>query len=119
MAIWQNFIQTTLASNLAFGDTSMIVNSATAPWKDPVDASGNISYLTISDDLVSPTKFEIVSYETKAGFSPYTLGNMSRGLEGTTALNWSAGAYITHYLTAEAVFDDDDLSIASLDAGEF
>ena len=115
MAIWNNFVQTTLSSPAAFGDTTIIVAVASGAWNDPPNPGGDISYLTITDSIVAPTMFEIISYTGREGFGPYSLIGCTRGIEGTIARNWSAGAYVIQYITSAQVIDTHELASDNAD----
>jgi hypothetical protein len=115
MAEWTNFVQVTLNQAAAFGDTTLIVNKASGGWKDPPNPNGSTAYLTLTDSIDTPTKFEIVSYTGRLGFGPYSLTGVTRALEGTVALNWSSGAYVIQFMTSGNVFDKESI----LDGGVF
>jgi len=100
MAIWENFVQTTINSTVSIGASSIVIDGATSPFNTPIDPSGDIAYLVLSDDLASPTAFEIVSYTGRTGSDPYTLTGVSKGVDGTSDQAWSVGDHVIQSLTS-------------------
>lgn len=110
MAVWENFVQVSLANSYDDTATSMVFNAASGPWKNPPNPSGEVAYCTLVDDISAPTKFEIISYTLINGFGPFTMSGITRGVEGTTAQSWTAGSYIVQYLTVAQTVDTDELA---------
>jgi hypothetical protein len=112
-AVWNNFVQTTLSSELTSGGTTADIVAATLPFQTPPDPSTGIGYLTLTDSLTTPTYFEIISYTGKTGSGPYTLTGLTRALEGSSARTWPVGTYVIQYITADKLVDE--LSLAAED----
>lgn len=91
-----NNILVLLAAPIVSGDTSLTFSLATGVENDPVNPDGGTSFLTLVDNLNNPTKLEIVAYGT---LGAGTISNMTRGQQGTTAVDWSSGSFIYQGLT--------------------
>lgn len=100
MAVWANFVQCQLNTGISNVATSMIVDAAPSGWNDVPDPAGDIALLTLLDDIDNPTVFEIISYTGRTGSGPFTLTGLARGVEGTTAVAWTANSYIVQNITA-------------------
>lgn len=86
-----NNYSTTLYASIADSDTSLVVTSATGL---PTITSGQVYRLT----LVNGAEYEIVEVTAASG-STLTI---TRAVEGTTAVAWSAGAIIQLRTTADS-----------------
>lgn len=80
----------TLATGVDTDDLSFVLTDSTV---FPSDGA-----LTIVDDLTSPTKVEEVTFTANAA-NTLTIG--TRGAFGSTAQNWSSGAYVRQRYLAE------------------
>jgi hypothetical protein len=102
-----NNVRVTLTAGIDSVVTSIMVNAATGFYKDPpnpaVDNSSPASVITIYDSLGDPTKTEIITYTilVNNGDGTYTLGGCTRGVFGSTAQSFSAGAFLIQSMTAE------------------
>lgn len=104
-----NNVRTTLNAAIDADDTSIILNQASSPFKDPpapaVDALGQASLLTLTDSLANPTKIEIVTYTgfTDNGNGTVTISGVTRGAENTVASAFSSGAYAYQAITVDCL----------------
>ena len=101
--VLDNNVQCTLNTAINAVVTSIIVNAAVVPNKNPVAPSGgNTGVITLMDSLVAPTLIEIVTYATSTnnGNGTFTLTGCTRGQEGTTASSFAPGAACIGALTA-------------------
>ncbi len=98
-----NYSDTLATPSVGAGDTSFDVSAAT-----PLGtlAAGEFYTLTLTDDLTSPTKTEIVKCTAISG---NTL-TVERAQEGTIALAWVSGDNIELRPTAAGLNDKADLS---------
>ncbi len=103
MAIWANFVQTTINSAVSIGASSIVVDAATAPFNTPIDPSGETAYLVLSDNLTTPTAYEVITYTGRTGTGPYTLTGVTKGQEGTADQAWSAADFVAQSHTAASV----------------
>jgi hypothetical protein len=101
-----NNVRTTLNDAIDADDTSILINQASSPYKDPptpgANSLGQSSVLTIVDSLTTPTKIEIITYSglTDNGDGTLTISGVTRGAESTVASAFSSGAYVYQALTA-------------------
>jgi hypothetical protein len=98
-----NNVQCTLNTGINTVVTSIIVNAAVAPNRNPVAPSGgNTGVITLMDSLVSPTKIEVITYSTSTnnGDGTFTLSGCTRGQEGFAAQSFIAGAACIGAVTA-------------------
>lgn len=116
-----NFVRTTLNTGIGTGDTSIVVDAATSPNRTPPDPSGNTQTLVLTDDTLTPTKFEIITYTGRTGAGPtYTLTGVTRAAEDGTdypAQTWSAGAYLISNITVGTVTIGDHATSANPHSG--
>lgn len=111
--IHPNNFRTTLASGLSDTDTSITLSDNL-----PTLAAGEYIVLTITDNI----DYELLSIDDNTGAPTYTIA--SRGLEGTSAANWSSGAQVSIRVTKGSIDDKQDLldtailSVVSLDTGD-
>lgn len=92
-----NFVQAKLAAAAAAAANTLSIQAMGGAFNLP-PADGGL--LTITDSLGGPEAHEIIRYTARSGSGPYTLSGVTRGLEGTTARAWSAGAYVVQAVTA-------------------
>jgi hypothetical protein len=116
MSVWNNFVQCNLLVAMSVDSTTAIVSTAPTGWSNVPDPAGDIAYLTLLDDIATPTKFEIISYTGLAGTGPFTLTGVTRGVENTTPTVWSVGAYVIQNITANSL--DSALQLGTLTTGK-
>lgn len=108
--VYNNNAQATLAVGIDEFDTDLLLHEAVPPFNDPRGvpvahgapiSGGPAARLTLVDNIVSPTKIEIVSLEHTTDPNPPGQKKyiISRGLEGTAAQAWPAGSYAIQALT--------------------
>lgn len=97
-----NFVRSTLQADITAGATTVTVTKAAPPLRDPPDATVDAPGLLILQDVpTSPTKIEVISYTGRSIVGTVvTLTGVTRGLEGSTASPWSAGAPTFSGITA-------------------
>lgn len=80
-------------------DTDSVISfdPAIAPLRSPEDTDGQTAYAVLLDDLNTPSKFEIVSFD-RVEFR--RIWNVTRGKEGTTPESWPVGTYVAQDITA-------------------
>jgi hypothetical protein len=91
--LFENNVRTALAANVLAGDTSITIDKAVAPYKNPETPTGGLlGFMTLTDNLFQPTKIEIVTYSgvTDNG-ATLTLTGVVRGMDGTTAQAFTTG----------------------------
>lgn len=102
---FNNNVRCVLTSGIGAFDTTMTLNQAVAPMKDPpvITTADPPAIFTLVDNLAAPTKIEIVHVTTIASPSGGTIAisGMSRGKDGTTEQAWSGGAIVIQSLTKE------------------
>lgn len=86
--VFTNFVKTTINSTVSIGATSIVVNAATSPFQTPPDPAGDVIYLTLTDSISTPTKYEVVTYTGRTGTGPYTLTGVTKAQEGTSDQAW-------------------------------
>ena len=92
-----NNVKSTLESAISETSARIRVFKAVSPMQDP-PAIGKI---TIADSLSSPTAIEIIEYSTRTDHGDYwTLSEVTRGLEGSTASSFAIGAVVFQAFTA-------------------
>ena len=92
-----NNVKSSLESAISDTIPRVRVLKAVAPMQD-LPASGK---LTIADSLLNPLAVEIVEYTTRTDHGTYwTLTNVTRGLEGSTASSFAIGAIVFQAFTA-------------------
>ena len=97
-----NNLSTTLHSIASAGATRIQIRKATPPWQDPPVAGK----LVLQDSVTAPTAIEIISYTRRNDNGEYwTITEVSRGLEGTLASRFLAGAYVFGSFTAQDATD--------------
>lgn len=107
-----NDVRTTLVSSITTGSTSITINKASAPYKDPLPpdsaAENGAGIITIADSFTNPTAKEIVAYSslTDNGDGTITLGGLIRGRESTIVSAFSAGAAVYQAVTAGELSND-------------
>lgn len=91
-----NNVRSTLAVGANTVVTTLTVDAAVSPNKDfPTPVAGFPGVATLVDSLSVPTKYEIVTYTgVSVNGSDFDLTGVTRGLGGTTAQTWDAGAII-------------------------
>lgn len=94
-----NNASSTLTAGISNSDLSI-------PVADPAEFSAS-GFVTLVDDLTSPTKIEIAIYTSKSG-SNLIVPSGGRGAQGTTAQSWVSGNYVEQRITARhhTVFAD-------------
>lgn len=102
--------RTTLQRDATTTDITIRINAAAAPFKLPADPvghapSGGVGIATITDSIVQPTKFEIIAYAglVDVGGGRYDLTGVTRGVAGSSAQNWTAGAVLYQAITADGM----------------
>jgi hypothetical protein len=91
-----NFVQVQLAAAATDIQTTLSIKAPVGGFKLPPADGGR---LVLTDSPGRPTAFEVISYTSRTGSGPYTLGGVTRGLEGTVGLVWGADAYVLQSLT--------------------
>lgn len=93
--VWANNVIVQLTGSVSVGATSIVVNAAIAPAKDPPAPGGETALLTLVDTLGQPSKVECVTYtgRTDNGNGTWTLTGVTKGQEGTSDQSWTAGDY--------------------------
>ena len=99
----ENNVLCTLSAPISDSDTEFVLNEAVAPYRNP-KYSGVPSIFTIVDNMVAPTKIEIVKvWSVGAAAGGYILVGdhaTERGHEGTSAQAWSAGSFVFQSITS-------------------
>lgn len=102
-----NNVRCALHTAISPTDLSIVVDAATSPYNnfpDPFndEPSDSTGIATLTDSITSPTKVEIITYQslTNNGNGTYTLGSVNRAREGTTAQAFSSGAIVMQAMTA-------------------
>lgn len=115
MSKFANFVAGEL--NESVGPSSADLTMLVLPGRNlPANPAGELARLVLMDDPRRPTKFEIIGY--RGIESPVQVGSaavvnligVTRGLDGTDAESWLAGAYMAQDLPAalmEALADGD------------
>lgn len=94
-----------VASTVASGDTSISVSLSSGSSSLP---TAPFRAVLFSANVLAPilSKYEVIEVGSVTGSaSPYTLGSLKRGQEGTTAQSWSVGDNVIVALTSGAVSD--------------
>lgn len=99
---FKNQILAQLSDAITDVTTDILIDKPAAPWSAPENPATGAGRLTLIDALVLPTKSEIITYTGVADFPTYVqLIGVVRGVEGTTAQAFDAGAFGFQALTAE------------------
>jgi hypothetical protein len=101
-----NNVRGVLAAAVAPSDVEIIVTKAAAPFNMPGTSGFGLqpSVLTLVDDLVAPTKIEVITfYSVQDDGATWTILDATRGEEGTTAQSWDVGDPVFQAATAGAI----------------
>tara|TARA_B110000902_G_scaffold171820_1_gene195564 strand:+ start:206 stop:709 length:504 start_codon:yes stop_codon:yes gene_type:complete len=92
-----NNVKLALETELTILSSEVRLLKAVAPMQDPPE-SGK---LVLQDNLSAPSAIEIVTYTHRTDHDGYwTLTGLTRGVEGSTASSFNAGAYAFQAFTA-------------------
>jgi len=91
--IYRNNVRTFLTLAATSSATSLEVTAGVSPFATPPDPSqsGGLCYITLTDNLAVPTRYEVVTYDGVSGSGPFTLTGVRRGQEGTQSESWGVG----------------------------
>jgi hypothetical protein len=104
MFVFDNNVVTSLFGAVSIGASSITINKASAPFRDPPDPSGSVGIVTIVDSITAPTKIEIISYTGRTdNGATFTLTGVSKGQDGTTDQAWNNGDTVIQAVTAATV----------------
>lgn len=118
-----NNCRTTLDTAISDTDTTVLLVEAVAPMNNPI---GNApTRFTLMDDPSAPTVIEIIEVPAFDVSPPaggvVTLSNVTRGMEGTSAVAWGAGTVVFASVTAEMLnlrellqLDDNDPALRAM-----
>lgn len=94
MSTFKNFVQCRVTSPISSAADSIGLYAAVPPYSLPSEEGG---LLVLTDSPTKPSKLEVISYTSRSALGLY---GVSRGLEGTTAIEWTGPVYCYQSLLA-------------------
>lgn len=101
MSKFTNFVRGELVDAIDTDPATAVKVAFASPFQPPADPVGQRARLVLMDDARRPTKFEVIAFTSYTTFDDVqTLIGVERGVDGTTAQSWSAGAVVGQDLPA-------------------
>lgn len=94
MSTFKNFVQCRVTTPITAAANSIGLYAAVPPYSLPSEEGG---LLVLTDSPTKPSKLEVISYTSRSALGLY---GVTRGLEGTTALEWTGPVYCYQSLLA-------------------
>lgn len=94
MSTFKNFVQCRVTTPITAAADSIGLYAAESPYTLPSEEGG---LLVLTDSPGNPSKLEVISYTSRSALGLY---GVTRGLEGTTALEWTGPVYCYQSLLA-------------------
>ena len=94
MSTFKNFVQCRVVAPITADADSIGIYDAVPPYSLPSEEGG---LLVLTDSPNNPSKLEVISYTSLTDLALY---GVTRGLEGTTALDWTGPVYCYQSLLA-------------------
>ena len=94
MSTFKNFVQCRVTTPITAAANSIGLYAVVPPYTLPSEEGG---LLVLTDSPSKPSKLEVISYTSRSALGLY---GVTRGLEGTTALEWIGPVYCYQSLLA-------------------